>query len=211
MSNYYAVLTGDIINSSKMSVEKLKSVRKQLRDSTKKLNNFEKGLVIGDIDFFRGDGWQLLLKYPKYALRCTLYLRAALIGLQQADTKISVGIGNIDHIDNKKVSRSTGGAFTFSGEALDQMKRKERICIRFSREDRSDEKMLTSIFILCDALVKHWRSRQAEAVIGALEGLTQAEIADRLKPTVSQQAVKKLLENAQIQAIERVLIKIEEK
>lgn len=208
MSNYYAVLTGDIINSSKMSVEKLKSVRKQLRNHAKKLNGFKYGLVIGNIDFFRGDGWQLLLKNPRYALRSILYLRAALIGFEQADTRISVGIGKIDHIDNK-VSRSTGAAFTYSGEALDQMKHKDRMCIKLSQEDQPDEVMLKAIFILCDALTKHWRTRQAEAVVGALEGLTQAEIANRLSPPVSQQAVKKLHENAQIQAIERVLRIIE--
>jgi hypothetical protein len=61
---------------------------------------------------------------------------------------------------------------------------------------------LQSIVHLIDGLAVHWSSKQASAILGALQGLTQEQIARQWEPSaVSQQAIAQHLDRSGWHAI----------
>jgi len=210
MDKYYAVLTGDIVGSTKgLSPARLERVRERLRICAKQLNGLKKDLICGKVDFFRGDGWQMLLNQPGQALRAALFIRAGLLAFENRSTRIAIGIGTAEKIDPKRISQSTGMAFTLSGRALDQMKRKDQLSVALPDVFGETTAWLTVLVRLCDALVGHWKTKQAQSVIGALQGLTQTEIAAQHDPPISQQAAAKSLAGGDWGAIEVALDRFE--
>ena len=86
-----AVLTGDIVNSTRLGLAKDKKLTHAL------LEIFE-----GDkMEFYRGDSFQAYVKDPRHALRLALLSRTAAIRLFKdegrviADIRISIGIGKV--------------------------------------------------------------------------------------------------------------------
>ncbi|MCC7568801.1 MAG: hypothetical protein KO463_04210 [Candidatus Methanofastidiosa archaeon] len=205
----YAVLTGDIVGSRKLSAEQLDAVRTRLDWCAGRLNRLTANLVHGRVDVFRGDAWQMLLTEPARALRAAFYARAALLAFEDCQTRIGIGIGPVDRIAEDRISQSMGEAFVLSGRALDEMKPGRKLAIELPEGFGDASNWLGVLLRLCDALAGHWKPRQAEAVLGALEGLTQAQIAERLDPPVSQQAVAKALSGGDWSAIEAALERFE--
>ena len=205
----HAVLTGDIVGSRKLSAEQLDAVRKRLDWCAERLNRLTASLVHGRVDVFRGDAWQMLLTEPARALRAALYARAALLAFEDCQTRIGVGIGPVTRIAEDRISQSMGEAFVLSGRALDEMKPGRKLAIEMPETLGDVSDWIGVLLRLCDALAGHWKPRQAEAVLGALEGLTQAQIAERLDPPVSQQAVAKALSGSDWSAIEVALERFE--
>lgn len=203
----YAALTGDIIKSSKLSPQQLEEVRKTLNRAIKTLEKaLDKKFLIGDIDFYRGDGWQLLLDDPALSLRTALFLRAALISTGLCDTRISVGVGTVDSIDKKKISKSTGMAFEFSGTGLDRLTKRSFMIVSGIL---TPQKLEISVFELCDAIVQNWTKRQTEAVFWALQGLDHSQIAENMRPLTKRQTVTRMLNGAHWFQIEETLIRYE--
>lgn len=213
-SPLYAVLTGDLVKSSKLPAEDFHSVKDCLKKAVRQLNGLiednSPGLVKGSIDFYRGDGWQLLLTRPAYALRACLYLRACLKAHTGIDTRISVGVGEVSHIDPKNISQSIGKAFELSGKGLDDLKSLKRMTIAFPYYMDSRNSNLVSVFELCDAIVQKWTKKQAEAVSWALQGLSQSEIAENMKPSITSQSAGKHLRSAGWFAIEWAIKRAED-
>jgi len=209
----YAVLTGDIVKSSKLSADGLQAVKHSLREAVRDLNLLpedKQPIVEGTIDFYRGDGWQLLLTCPEYALRAALFLRARLMMTHpKTDTRISVGIGPVAHVSSDNVSQSIGKAFELSGNAMDTLKARTRMTIAFPYYMEDKYVHLVSVFELSDAIVQKWTHKQAEAASWALRGLSQAEIAAKFNPPITSQAVGKFLRTACWHALEAVLERIE--
>lgn len=205
----YAVLTGDLIKSSKLSANEFHSVKECLRKAAGKLNKLPKNnpgkVTKGKIDFYRGDGWQLLLTEPKYALRSCLFLRAYLKAHSNADTRISVGVGEISNLNVTNISQSTGKAFELSGTALDELKARKRMTIAFPYYMKGKYDSLISVFELSDAIAQRWTSRQAEAMSLALSGYKQYEITKKL----NSKAVGKTLRTSGWYAVESVLERTE--
>ena len=206
MEKYYAVLTGDIVGSTKnLSLTQLEKVRERLRKCSQQLNSFNKNIVYGNVDFFRGDGWQMVIKQPEQALRSALFIQAGLLAFENSHTRIAIGIGITEKIKPKNISQSTGTAFTLSGHALDQMKRKEHLSIALPDSFKEKTVWLKTLIRLCDAIVGHWKTKQAWSVFGALQGLNQTEIAEQHEPPISQQATAKSLAGSDWGAIETAL------
>lgn len=190
----YAVLTGDIIKSSKLSPTELKAVQQTLADSMGVLEKaLNRKLFIGQIDFYRGDGWQLLMCEPAFSLRTALFLRAALLSRGQADTRVSVGMGTVENIDKKKISKSTGKAFEFSGTGLDKLTKRSYMTVG---GDLTPQKLEISVFGLCDAIAQGWTKRQAEAVFLALQGFEQSNISKTMVPATTRQAAANTINKA---------------
>ena len=88
-----AVLTGDIVRSSKLAPETLDAAMAGLARGAAAMGRWE-GSRDASFDRFRGDGWQCLAPSPAMALRAALFLRAHLRALdREIDTRVSVGIG----------------------------------------------------------------------------------------------------------------------
>ena len=114
----YAVLTGDLVKSSRLSSEMSSRAMDLIKDGASKFAELHPGSVIGKVDTFRFDGWQLLLGKPELALHAALFLRSILkmesTPESKLDTRVSIGIGSAESIDEDKISNSSGPAFTAS-------------------------------------------------------------------------------------------------
>jgi hypothetical protein len=199
----WAVITGDIVRSSSLSGNDLEQVRAQLLSAFMDVRGWGKRILRGRPDFFRGDAWQILLSDPGRALRVALYIRSQLISTGIADTRLSIGIGRVDALSRRRVSLSTGEAFTLSGRGLDRMSVDTGIAIECPQSAGPLTAWLAVTGQLCDSLVRGWTRRQASVVAFSLhpQELTQDEIAALLRPAVSRQSVTKTLDSANWDAL----------
>lgn len=211
----YAVLTGDLVKSSRLSNEMSRRAMDLIRDGASKFAEIQPGSTIGKIDTFRFDGWQLLLGKPELALHAALFLRSILKmesdSLSKFDTRVSIGIGSVESIIEEKVSDSRGAAFTVSGKALDSMGSKT---LEFSTSIDSDhpwKSLENGIVPLLDCVVSKWTPPESRAVCGALTGWTQEEAArkwPRLESSnkqITRQAVGDSLTRANWNTVETTL------
>jgi hypothetical protein len=198
MNKIVAVLTGDLVQSSRLSSGQLDQVRHIFDQTCEELMHFQPGLLPAKIDFFRGDAWQLLLTNPLWALRAAIFLRASLLMNNLADTRVVIGLGTTENINTKRISLSTGQAFTLSGRELDKLTQYFRMSIAIPQNVKILASWLALIGQLCDILISHWTRRQAHVIRLALapDNPTHAAIADRLSPSVSKQAVTSSLAGA---------------
>ena len=208
---FYAVLTGDIVNSTALAPDELESVRGWLSDAIDEVKHWKRGLVRGNAEFFRGDAWQLLLAEPALALRTAVFLRASLLAEPRVDSRVSIGLGRVEKISRGRISLSTGEAFSLSGRALDQMTQYSRMTIEVPQSAGAMAAWFPVIAGLCDSLISQWTARQAEIVCLAITPgeQTQEEIAETLVPAVSRQAVTKALDSANWHSIRAAIRQFE--
>ena len=194
----FAVLTGDIIESTQLSTEQLKRVRSLLLKSAQQFRVKPRQSLCGTPEFFRGDAWQLLLKEPGQALRVALLIQAVLLAEIAVETRISIGIGGVDTIDPARISLSTGEAFTLSGHALDEITGYFDLTGALPERAGALARWFPASLHLCSGLVRPWTRRQAEIVsLGLLrDNPTHEEIANSLRPKVSKQTVSESLAGA---------------
>lgn len=203
----YAILTGDIVGSSKLNPAQRKKLLGYLKSTSKEIRKLYKDLVPFDVDIFRGDSWQLLVTESKFALRIALLFRASLkskMDIREFDSKIFIGIGTIDSFPGQRVSLGNGEAFVLSGRGLENLK-KYIMGIDYPSFEKND--YLGLIVQLIDVLASDWTVKQSASLSGALKGLTQKEIADSLK--LKQQTVYGHLTGSHFTEIEHVLHFIE--
>lgn len=193
----FAVLTGDLIGSSRLSPERLGRARAVVRKGGQRFHSRSRRAIYGAPEFFRGDAWQLLME-PDRALRTALYIRALLSAEIGVETRISIGVGSVDVIDRTHVSLSTGEAFTLSGHALDAMIGYFDLTGALPERVGPLAGWFPAVLHLCSGLIRHWTRRQAEIVSLALlsESLTHEKIARSLHPPVSKQTVSESLAGA---------------
>jgi hypothetical protein len=206
----YAILTGDVVASSKMPLVERRELPQMLRRGSQQLDRAFPGAAPLAIDIFRGDSWQLLATKAALSLRIGLFFRAYIIASSSAndrwDTRMAVAVGGIDFLPAKRVSEGDGEAYRLSGQALDGLREPDRL--RFvSAKDDLPEQAVTVRFI--DALARGWTAPQARAVLGRLQGWRQAEIANLWPEPIAQQAVGRHLEKANWTAVEHGLRLIE--
>ena len=186
----YAVLTGDIVQSHKLSADDLDEAMASLRHAA---NIAAKafGHKVWPFMRFRGDGWQIVMPEPKYALRACLLLRAALHQHRpRVRTRISVGIGPTGRIFPRDLGKSDGLAFNLSGQALEGMGRKDAIQMSFVPRDREVSQLVHAVVTLCDAISRRWMPGQARVLAKVLlpEPHNQLEIGRILG--IRQQSVQ---------------------
>lgn len=215
----YAVLSGDLVDSSRLASGESQRAMQWLREAAGRLANAHPGCVEGTLDTFRHDSWQLLMGQPSLCLRAAVYLRTALKlhsdRSARFDTRISIGIGAVDVIAESRVSDSRGPAFTISGRNLDAMGR-NRLVFEAQEVDAAAPSLLGQVAVpLLDCLVSDWSPTVAHAIHGTIEGLTQDEVARSLPPNprtdkpVSRQAVSDSLHRGHWRAVKAVLNNLE--
>jgi hypothetical protein len=189
----HAVLTGDIVGSSTLSPEE----HRQVVGLVKSVPTVFPDAVIGAVDFFSGDSWQLLVSDCRFAFPIALYIRASLKREKDlsVDSRISVAWGEVDleQVDLDRMSESTGELFTVSGRALAGLKKNALMCFTVLN-DAPLSLSISSTVVLMDLLVRQWSMEQARAVAETLRGKTQAEIAADLE--ISQSSINKSLQAA---------------
>jgi hypothetical protein len=206
----YSVLTGDIVQSRKLDMMRLKQVMETLRSSVNEFNEYFPGTVVAGQDVFRGDGWQTLIGNPAQALRLALFLRARLKSGFGVDTAVSIGIGTVDRIEESHISESSGKAFEVSGRGMERMKKRQRLFIAGEEDLAWPDEGERITMLLIDSIVQKWTNREAYAVAGALLGKSQESIAEDSPVTKtgnkpSRQSVADSLDRASWIAIKEYL------
>jgi len=203
----YAVITGDIVGSTKLSPGEMADVRGTISHTVREFAKRNSETVSKGVEFFQGDSWQLLLKDPCVALRLTLLIQAKLLAEYGVETRAAIGIGTVDGME-KTAATSTGEAFTLSGRALQKITGYFRLT--GALPDRAGElaRWFPAILHVCSGLTNSWTNRQAE-VVGLWLSLvhptddainahlpTHQEIADKLDKPVKKQSVTDTLASA---------------
>ena len=178
--NYkYAVLTGDLIKSSKMSNEQRQETLSTISQLALRCPDIFPDLGITGPEMFRGDSWQLLLSQPEYALHVAAIIRAGLKSRNLLDTRIGIGIGNAEMLGND-LGQSDGAVFRLSGKALDEMKRSDTLACKFEHLTvfrETTELLLNSSLKFAARFMEDWSHLEAFAISRALEGKTHQQIA----------------------------------
>ena len=210
----YAVLSGDLVKSSKMSASQSKGAMDHLRKAADEFERNHPKSIVGRLDSFRHDSWQLLLGKPELAIRAAVYLRAALKLQSDAkikyDTRISIGIGTVESISKRRISDSRGEAFTWSGKGLDAMDA-EGLTFAVSEEPLVHELWLAhSVVPLLDCVCGDWTAKESRAVHRTMMQWTQEQIADDWPPSktgkkLTRQAVGDTLIRAHWATVDKVL------
>jgi hypothetical protein len=183
-----AVLTGDVVNSTQLSLLQEKSLFKLLSALFTEKYKFE---------FFRGDSFQLYMDDPKDALRLALACRTAAIGLtgngiaengERYDVRISVGIGQVS-MPVKSLSIAKGEAFLLSGRNFDSLGNSRHLAITCDNEIADIGLAVIADYL--DIICQEMTVKQAELIMALLQGSTQQQVAitlDKSKSTISQLA-----------------------
>ncbi len=208
----YAVITGDIVDSSSLNpVEReqvldfIKTIFKRIEKEEGKINEIKENYVIT-----RGDSFQFIVKTVKMTLKYIILLRAGLKGLlnkdmsQLCDTRISIGIGNISYWGDS-VSECDGDAFRYSGKTFDKLKNKERLLIKTHKEELDDE--INVYLILLDSIISDWTNARSQIIYEKILESKQKNIVK--KTGISASAVSKRLNSAHWNAIEVLLNRCE--
>ncbi|MEX0987758.1 MAG: hypothetical protein WD052_09800 [Bacteroidales bacterium] len=202
----YAVISGEIAESRKISQEQLGQVPDIIRDSFKEVNyeNGQESKLVYEI--IRMDEFLCLTAVPHSALRSLILLACKFrykthIELQiRSELRLSVGIGPIELFQNQ-LRESDGTAFRFADNGLRSMKRNQRLQITTEDDDMNEELGVACSFM--DMLIHDWSDEQAEALYLSISGKNQTEISEALH--ISQPAVNRRLKAAHLEAVEKFL------
>jgi len=202
----YAVLTGDLVRSREIKDAYGEECIRRLKDT---LAEIGKDYTV-PFSIFRGDSFQGVSSDPEEALRDAILLRLKLIAgfdrdnsVLRLDARIAVGIGTVRYLPKDgSAGEGDGEAFRLSGLELDAMKKAGRgIIVTTPWKDAN-----ATLSILCsvlDMMIGGYTKRQAEAVMLALEGLTQKEIGDQVG--TSQSAVSYRLKGTGYDIIQEII------
>lgn len=194
--NFAAVVTADIVNSSRLSKAESKKLSKNL------------ALILQghQHEFFRGDSFQVFVKNPAEALRILLQARTAAVKFSSEaaiiDVRGSIGIGNAK-LPVRSLSTASGEAFTLSGRAFDKMGRDQRLVIACDEKNVTVNLGLQVIANFIDYIFQRLTVKQAAVVVELLMNRTQMETARKLKK--SQPTVNKHAQSAGWPQIEKLL------
>lgn len=172
-----AVLTGDVVNSRKLSDEKYE-------DLLYTLNNLLAFVCLqhneNQHQMMRGDSFQVVIHDAKHALRYAVLIRTGLKERHASfDCRISIGIGK-NEVIRHNIGNSTGDAFTLSGQALDSMKQARLSVMSPSLGFNNNIQLLIKYL---DHQINEFTQRQSAICSLKLRNkeLTQQDIADVLE------------------------------
>lgn len=209
---WYAVLSGDIVGSSRLSPSKRRALLDAMQGANESLRDAFPDAVPEPLDFFRGDGWQAVVAEPGKALRISLFFRAFLKSELQShsiDSRVSIALGPLDFVPEGNVSRGEGQAFQLSGKGLDGLPR--HVHMMLSAPDRPDPAAASQVdsldlmIELVDQIAFRWTDKQSLAVLGALRAWKQEKIGRTWGPgpPIKQQTVQQHLDKASWHSIAR--------
>ncbi len=209
-----AVITGDVIHSTKMSQEDKKILIESI-DTT--LKTWSKDYRL-EYEIYRGDSFQCLLHEKSDALRVALLIKTYIKSLNPSesgeikknsgsnipmvfpiwkfDVRMAIGIGTID-TPASSLGKSNGRAFILSGHTLDELKNRKQT-FGIATQDSHHNEFQTEMTLL-DFILSRITAMQSEVICRKLLGYTETEIADALK--INQSAVNQRSNSAGWNAI----------
>lgn len=191
MATFSAVLTGDLVGSSKASPEDIERAMQCIANCFQPHNLFTR---------FRGDGWQAYISDGGKGLWAMLRVSAKLRAVGGLDSRISLGLG--DATVGGDLASAFGEAFIASGHALSGMPKKARFAIGGQKVTP----ILRALIDMIDDRMRTWSREQTEAAALAMDSVpmpTQQDIADRLG--ITRQAVASRISSAGFTSIDSAL------
>jgi len=192
-----AVVTGDIVNSTKLTTVNEKRILKQLKIILLPYKN----------EFYRGDSFQAYIKDAGQALRIALLCRTAAMAIPadendiRSDIRISIGIGTARTPVNT-LAAAKGDAFVLSGRAFDEItKTGKRLAII-----TNDSIANTAFEVIADyinSVFSNITDKQATVIFELLSGRTQKKVADKLDK--SRSTISQHVTSSRFYEIERLL------
>lgn len=171
-----AVLTGDIVNSTKLTPSKERGL----------LKTIQQALEPYKYEFYRGDSFQALMKQPADSLRIALLCRTAAISVidkTNTDVKISIGLGEVKE-RIKTLGAAKGEAFVLSGRAFDELEKSaQRLIVVTANEKENISFQLISDYI--NSIFSSMTPKQAKVIFELLKGSLQQDVVKRLKKSKS--------------------------
>ena len=174
-----AVITGDIVNSTRLAAAKEKKLRKVLTDLFRNAR----------FEFYRGDSFQVFLKNPLEALRLALLCRTAAISMGKGDKttmtdiRLSIGVGMVN-APVRELRTSGGEAFLLSGRSFDEIAKTGRhLAITTGNALANEGLQVISDYL--NAIFKAMSGKQAEVIYEMLNGEMQQAVAKKFKKTKS--------------------------
>ena len=187
----YAVLTGDIVKSSRMSPADLKRLPGTLTAIFQSIDPICKPAEFTtQFSIFRGDSFQVICQ-PACAIRAWLIIRAGLRSAypsplsRAVDARTGIAIGKVGHLA-KNITESSGEAFNLSGRLLEELKAPR--LTGFTSENKQINKEWNVSFMLAEDIIRRWTTTQCQMLPLLLQPMNQAEIAQATKtrqPTVT--------------------------
>lgn len=194
MDNIKGVITGDIVGSSLIRLD----LRTFLLEAMRRIVSDLSAVSPLNIEFYRGDSFQIVADVPAEALRVAVLIRAGLRGSTPADSgnpwdaRLSLGVGGISYYADNVVL-SDGEAFQYSGKGFDEMG-KRRLFVRTMWQVVNDELEVSTAF--ADEVISSWSVPQAQVIYDSLlYGMSQKAMAAKSGKT--PQNVSKLLNAAE--------------
>ncbi|AWO00382.1 hypothetical protein DLD77_01000 [Chitinophaga alhagiae] len=183
------VITGDVISSSTLKATQRKRLQQALDAAFAAAGQQVPGFRA---EQFRGDSFQaVLVKQPATALQASLIILAAL-WKKGFRARLAIGTGEIS-FTSKNIVTSDGSAFRHSGPMLDELKKKNGLLAIVTPHPAVNQEWDIHSQVL-SFLAERWSPLQAEAVLEQLNGLTQAQTAEKLH--IRQPAVHQRLQAA---------------
>jgi hypothetical protein len=190
MSRRIAVLTGDVIDSRKVSdTAGLQHVLDTTLDDLANRHG-------GEGQRYRGDGFQLALPEAGEAMAAAVEIRASLIQhsepRQRWDARISVATGKDSWQPSDGLAQANGDVFVQSGQTLDGLEMQH---LSLTRLDAAEDGCLTLLTRYLDDLIEGWSRYSGEVVTLQLRApSSQQDLAERLG--IRQPSVHKRLRAA---------------
>lgn len=185
-----AIITGDIVDSTKMSAEERKSMLLMLQSLPELLSTFTKI----DLEIFRGDSFQIRVWNPIDSLKVALAIRTHIRSFKfaehnrQWDARMAIGVGTVE-FENGTIATSDGEAYRSSGRRLDSIG-KYRLTIETPWKEVNKELRVSTAF--ADDIISGWTQSQSRVMFQSLTtSLTHAEIGSILG--ITRQMVDKAL------------------
>jgi hypothetical protein len=174
-----AVITGDIVNSTKMPAVAERNLVKILG----------KMMLPHKYAFYRGDSFQVYIKQANEAMRIALLCRTAAIRTGQEnkatapDIRLSIGIGKV-HGMVRDLGSAKGEAFLLSGRAFDDLSRSgARLKITCAHVMANEALQVIADYI--NAIFGDITAKQAGVFFELLQGGTQQSVAAKFKKSKS--------------------------
>ncbi|MDY0344331.1 MAG: hypothetical protein RBR28_12215 [Lentimicrobium sp.] len=187
----YAVLTGDIVKSSRMSPADLKRLPDVLTTIFESIDTICKPAdFVTQFSIFRGDGFQVICK-PACAIKAWLLIRAGLRSAYPAplsktvDSRTGIAVGKVNHLA-KNITESSGEAFNLSGRLLEELKAPRLTGFASANEQVNRE--FNIHLLLADDIIRRWTTAQSLLVPLLLQSMSQDRIAQAThtrQPTVT--------------------------
>jgi hypothetical protein len=194
-----AVLTGDIVNSTKLTAAKEAKLARTI------INLF--AIFNAKIEFYRGDSFQAYVKKPVHALRLALLSRAAAIKLFKeeklvlSDVRISIGVGVVK-APVRSLKTAKGEAFILSGRKFDEIsKTHQRLAISTTHTMANEGLQVMADYL--NSIFNAMTGKQAEVIFELLKGETQKAVAKKIKKTKS--TIHQRSKSGRWEEIERIL------